>query len=69
MLVVWTLSDLVLQSLSSFINNFEQAYYDIFFSLKSLFNFLVQSTRVTSAVQLWFLEVVVLKIPGKANTW
>ena len=37
MLVVWTVSDLVLQHPNSFTDNFEQIYYQIFFSLRSLF--------------------------------
>ena len=53
MLVVWTLSDLALKRPSSFINNFEQVNYEIFFSLKSYSTFLHQwlmtlITRVTS---------------------
>ena len=41
MLVVWTYADVVLQPPSSFITNFEQVYYDIFFRLKTLIHFLV----------------------------
>ena len=35
------MSDLVLQLPSSFINNCEPVYYDLFFSLKTLINFIV----------------------------
>ena len=38
------MSDPVLQLPSSFINNCETVYYDIFFSLKTLINFLVSLT-------------------------
>ena len=61
---VWTRLFLI----SSFVNNFEQAYYDILFSLKSLFHFLVpvvDSTYLQEYLQQFYK--MTLKIPGKSN--
>ena len=52
---------LVLKRLSSFVNNFEQVYYDAFFSLKSLFPFQNSRPSSSSAPLPFYIESILLE--------